>query len=531
MIPIFNVSFTTETKKTTTPVTSLLGGNFVASTPSTKSAVLNNISPLSLDEKKEIAKITEAVPTSSTQTVLRFQTSLVPNIRVHVANRSLNKIIPTVKSLSPETPDAATVDNIATVLSDLRITKSEPRSFESIPEFIGIDYVGYIIQKDRLDQATGNWIRTDEYRVIGSKANSFKDSRVAYGHQYRYRIKTVIKVTQRVPKKNFSNYDIISDIENFEKEKIKDEIRSRQDLIADIGRITSNGLKNKLSTGKEITTFNILQNLSIQSDENKTEIVKTNSSVDSINYDLSRQAEKIATYGDINSQYDPVKIQENINGIIERYSDYNYEYRSYYYESEPSKNWVYVNIIENVPPPPPSSIKIVPNSENKDVTITWLKPANSQRDIKYFKLYKRNSIKQAWKLVDVFPDNENLYVDKDVNFEKKYIYALTCVDAHYIESFMSVQIQAQLNSNYKFEKKEKLLKWISGSGTKPTEVGIILKKFLDQEDPIVAKRNVVLSPSKNFAETRKDIIIKVTSLDTHEKKEFKICLKNFNLRE
>ena len=96
---------------------------------------------------------------------------------------------------------------------------------------------------------------------------------------------------------------------------------------------------------------------------------------------------------------------------------------------------------------------------------------------------------------------------------------------------MSIQIGVELNSNYILEKEEKPLKWISGSGLKPSEINSVIKKFFNQTEQIIAKKNIFISPTTKFAETQKDLIIKIKSLDTHEIKELKIILRNSNMKE
>ena len=46
---------------------------------------------------------------------------------------------------------------------------------------------------------------------------------------------------------------------------------------------------------------------------------------------------------------------------------------SFYYESDPTKNWLYVNAVETVPPPPPTAIHIAPNTPKEQILLSWLK--------------------------------------------------------------------------------------------------------------------------------------------------------------
>ena len=189
-----------------------------------------------------------------------------------------------------------------------------------------------------------------------------------------------------------------------------------------------------------------------------------------------------------------------------------------------------MNIAENIPPPPPSSIAISPSSVVKEICVTWLKPSNNQRDIKRFRLYRRSRVGDHWVVLKTFAENENVYVDKDVDFENTYIYALTSIDAHDTESILSTQIQAELNSRFKIEREERPLKWISGAGAQPSEIKSVYKKFLDDEEPIVARESIVVGPTRNFNEASRKLLVRVKSLDMHEQKEFVINLRNINIR-
>jgi len=122
---------------------------------------------------------------------------------------------------------------------------------------------------------------------------------------------------------------------------------------------------------------------------------------------------------------------------------------------------------------------------------------------------------------------------KKLSLDRNYIYAITCVDVHGTESFLSSQIQAQLNPSFEAERKEKLLKWISGAGVSPEarENSVILKKFRDAEKPTIAKRNIVIAPTEQYNDVNKNLLIRVTSLDNNEIKEFNINLKNIKNRK
>jgi hypothetical protein len=464
---------------------------------------------------------------------IRLKNKPQSTIRVNFSNRGLAKTIKSSTSLSAETPDKNTIIGISKALSGVKIKKSLPVDFNSIPEFEGIDYVGYVIDKERLDVATGQWIRIDEYRILGSSAANFRDSRIAYGCQYRYRIRSVVKITTPVIKNTLNSLDFQEDIKRLEKNDIKDKLNALKGVLSRIDTVTNQGIASKLSQGKKETVFEVIKGLKITANEKgmSSSRVLTDSprkTIDNLKRVKNLKVQDIdLTTGTITKG----RLQTEINKNLKKFKDQTVEYKSYYYESEPSKSWFYVSVVENEPPPPPSSIKIIPNTPRKEICVTWLKPANSQRDIKYFRLYKRRQVGDSWTFLGQFPENVNFFVDGNIDLNDKWIYVLTCIDAHSIESVLSMQIQAQLNPNYAVEREERRLKWVSGSGALPNEIDVIYKKFLEQESPIIAKQSITISPTNDFGETKKNLIIKVTSLDTHEVKEFKVVLKNLHVKD
>jgi hypothetical protein len=460
----------------------------------------------------------------------------IRTVKANFTNRGLSRIFNAPESVVEGNPDKGLIFDISTALSDVKVTKEPPVGFVSIPELLGIDYVGYKIEKERLDPATGNWRRIDEYMIIGAEATSFKDSRVAYGHQYRYRIKSIMKVTVKITKEKNENLELIDDIRGFRAEVIKDSLNSQKDILANIDRATNLGIQSKVSSGEQVTFLDVIDGLKVRADSERTELV----SVPVVNPEVFMSPRRRRNSFSFNTDFirgllSEDSLQREVTENIINTKEQTVEYMSYYYESDPTKEWVYTNIVENVPPPYPSAIKIITNTPTKQILLTWLKPATSQRDIKYFRIYRRDAIGKEWQMLAELPESENFYIDhftdKDVEQGRKVIYAFTCVDAHGMESFLSIQTQAQLNQNFTFEKKEKLLKWISGGGVRPDEFNTVLKKFLDQQLPVIARKNISLAPTQNFREDSKTLILRVKSLDTHEQKEFKVILKNSNARE
>jgi hypothetical protein len=457
-----------------------------------------------------------------------------PLIRLVVPNRSFGTLFLSA-SLVDSTPSTGEVVSTLTELfHDVKVQRAEPKSFESVKELVGIEYVGYIIDKERLNRTTGQWSRIDEYRIIGVDSESFIDSRVAYGEVYRYRIKNVVRITKKEKSRERLDNENFQSLGDILKKRVKEEIQKKIELFTNTNVFTNRGIASKHSS--EIIQVPLFDDFIATFDGSKIEILQQGKQ--STN-DLRLSKNSLITNVDVLGQNINVYLPFiNQNVFVEKIA-----YKSYYYESLPSKQWKYTEIYETEPPPPPECIKINPNTLSKKIIITWLRPSNSQRDIKSYRLYRREGFGAPWSLLkevneldinsDGVPDvkltgenSASVYVDTNVTTTQKYIYALTCVDIHDIESFLSAQIQAQLNPAFNTEKEEKPLKWVSGSGAKLSETNFVYKRFLNRTEQIVAKKNIKITPSVNFSDTEKTFLIRITSLDTHMKNEYRIKLVN-----
>lgn len=135
--------------------------------------------------------------------------------------------------------------------------------------------------------------------------------------------------------------------------------------------------------------------------------------------------------------------------------------------SKPS-NKVYVSTLNLDPPPPPADVNFVWDYERNRLLLTWAFPPNSQRDIKVFQVFRRESVDHSFELqkaydfddsVVKFPPAEDMdpalvervespptfWADEEFNWEvhtsrqKSFIYALACIDAHATTSNYSAQ--------------------------------------------------------------------------------------------
>ena len=474
-------------------------------------------------------------PLQNSGIVLSNGQSLVRGV---VPNASFSDIYMSSSAPSLDPSSKLALSILAEAVSDVSITRSTPKGFDSISEFQGIEYVGYIIDKQRLNRKTGEWHTIDEYKIIGIETNSFIDTRVAYGEIYRYKIRSVLRFTQKEIITEITQDNSSQNIDTIILRRLQDKMASMTLLFQRNFQIANRGLSNPNSRNNIIAErVNIFGSYYATFSADRIDVFQDVSELDSSNLRTEKNS-RITSLGFLSKKFNVYLPIPNQNIVTQKVI-----YKSYYYESLPSLEWKYVDVFEDDAPPAPQSIKISPNTLSNQIIVSWLRPSDSARDIAAYRLYRRRAFGQSWQLLkqiqeldvndDGIPDttvknnnSANLYIDKNVDTNSSYIYALSCVDIHGIESFLSAQIQAQLNPNFAFEKEEKPLKWISGGGATPQELDFVYKKFLSRNEAIIAKSKAKITVNSKFKDTTKSFIIRVTSLDTHEKRDYKLVINN-----
>lgn len=434
-------------------------------------------------------------------------------LNINFSSAGFGKVFQNPKNLSVTASSKKTITQASKILSNIEIPKGKPVEFKSIPELVGIEYVGYVIEKERFDPITEEWIKTDEYKIIGTSSNVFRDTRIAYGFTYRYRMKSVLKLTIKKPTKDLTDFSQI-DLQKFVSEKIKQGVKQNKTSLSLLQQQGNDGLDLKTSLGVTEKNLKLTEGIKhVLSDDNS--LIATQITEKTIDLFSGRSMSQEQFAKAIHKSIQEKKKEKK-----------EFDYVSIYYESDPTKDWIVVDVVKLTPPQYPQAIKIFPNSTKKEISISWLKPV-SDVEVRFYNVYRREKIGERWEvLVEGLREVETLFVDKNVEFYRKYIYAISSIDAHGIESFLSAQIQAELNPNIAIEKKEKSLVWMSGGGTTIDETSLILKKFFQRKEQLIARKNIVLKPNTKFREESKDFLIKITSLDTHEKYELKVTLKN-----
>lgn len=170
----------------------------------------------------------------------------------------------------------------------------------------------------------------------------------------------------------------------------------------------------------------------------------------------------------------------------------------------------YVECIETRPPNPPTDFTITWDYKVNNPRLTWSFPVDSQRDVKYFQVFKRKSIEEPFELIKMYAFNDSmtplavnqlpefnvdqrvveelrnsdgtatpksLFLDKDFTKESTAIYTVAAIDAHGLTSNYTLQIEVSFD---KFKNKI-ITKLISVAGAPKAYPNFFLQRdtFVD----------------------------------------------------
>lgn len=136
--------------------------------------------------------------------------------------------------------------------------------------------------------------------------------------------------------------------------------------------------------------------------------------------------------------------------------------------SKPSQK-VVITLTEDRAPSPPQDVNYYYEFDSKSLYITWSPPVNPQRDVKYYQIFRRESVKEPFELIANLDFDDSLvrstpieridpsittsfslmptfYIDSEFAKSKSYIYALVAVDARQISSPYSTQIMVSFDN-------------------------------------------------------------------------------------
>lgn len=211
---------------------------------------------------------------------------------------------------------------------------------------------------------------------------------------------------------------------------------------------------------------------------------------------------------------------------------------------------------EDVPPPPPSDFNVEWNYDKAMPRLSWNFPVNSQRDIKYFQVFKRSTISEPFQLVKMYDFDDsvqpveltetpeprlvekltspkNYYHDMKYDFDKtgqapSVIYAVCALDAHGFSSGYSMQFRV------KFDRfKNRLTKEVvsnSGAPKAYPNMNLLTDTFVDSiRDSNHKKLRVVFNPEFLKAVDSKGNDLKL--IKSGEGTKYRLQMINVDLQE
>jgi len=212
-------------------------------------------------------------------------------------------------------------------------------------------------------------------------------------------------------------------------------------------------------------------------------------------------------------------------------------HKSSYYQSEWNRKWQYSAVIDTVNPPPPDEFRTRTESHRKRVVVSWKLPDNSQKDIHYYRLFRKTQDDSGrdtsdWELLDIrFGASNVLYFDNDVDYGTRYVYAAQTVSKHSEFSLLSAQLAVKLNEQFRFEG-EHPIRQVSEKGVRLDAAGVFETKPPRRVRPLIVAQDKFMLTSRVGVDKQplidRDYHVRFESLDTGQKKEIIVSMKYDN---
>ena len=144
---------------------------------------------------------------------------------------------------------------------------------------------------------------------------------------------------------------------------IKDNIKAQQEVIANIDNIVSRGIQSQSSLGVQEFTLDIFEGMKVTATAEKMDVavVPADRAINTIQNLAQLSNLAVSSLDIMNGTISTTDLHRLMERSSVQTLEQKFEYTSFYYKSEPT-GWFYVGVTENVPPPPPSAIKIIPRS-------------------------------------------------------------------------------------------------------------------------------------------------------------------------
>lgn len=208
------------------------------------------------------------------------------------------------------------------------------------------------------------------------------------------------------------------------------------------------------------------------------------------------------------------------------------DHKKSFFNTEWSRKWQYASIIDVTEPAPPDEFAARPQSNRSRNIVSWKVPENRQRDIYYFKLFrKRQSIDgkdlSTWEVMSIqFGALNGLFIDNEVGYFQEndtvYVYAAQTVSKHGEFSKLSQQIGVRQNKQFDSTTEFDNIN-ISEEGVSLTNIGAFaLKPVKKTQNKVTIKNKLQLTARQGFHKDpflASTYYLRVESLDTGEKKD------------
>lgn len=211
---------------------------------------------------------------------------------------------------------------------------------------------------------------------------------------------------------------------------------------------------------------------------------------------------------------------------------------------------IVINIKDTIPPPPPQDL--VFNVASDGLEINWSLPFNTQRDITKFRIYKRQSKNDPFTMIhqisfdaeeetivpsflnEVLPAGnvKTFYIDNDFNENSKFIYAVSAVDVHGLQSDYSEQIEVSINPVFNrletklFSRPGAFLSYPNSKMEKEIFTDVVKSSGY-------AKMNVYFNPDflRVYKRDNQGVESDLLNINPNQQKKFKINLINIDLQQ
>lgn len=286
-----------------------------------------------------------------------------------------------------------------------------------------------------------------------------------------------------------------------------------------IGYVISKEKLNKETGEYELIDYLVINN------RNKTELIDWR-----VGYSESYRYKIRSVFQYVNR--DGIPIYEDSDSALTRREQLNsfgiesVSSHLYYFDSEYSLNQD-VDCVEFRRPEIPNKVQIIPNSQNREIFITW-NQKNPNRDVQGFNVYRKDFSKNSYfkKLNDNLLDiRHNFFIDASIEIDESYIYAIESVDVHGNFSLLSIQLSAKivpfdidLGLN---EDQPEFFDFAGKEIINPIASYTNLNEYTYFKD----KFKVFVNPIFSEYESGKQFTIKILSLDTLQTKQIKLKFK------